>query len=163
MNNATVEFQLDNCASELQDIASEIATLGVTSPISPYLTRYALIRACGTIEVAFKALIADYCSYRSKAQVKRFIQRRIRDGSANPSYDNIVKFLKDFDEGWRDSFKATMSGDPRKTALLASLGTLVDARNEFAHGGTPSVSIRDVVAHFNNSRAIIEMLDGVIC
>jgi len=162
MNNADVDLQLTQCRTELDHVQTSITTVGVLSPVAPYLTKYAVIRACGTIEVSFKALVADFCSNRSNAQVKRFIHMKIRMGSANPSQENIMSTLNLFDETWKKKLKSNLKSDPDKQKLLASLQSLVDARNEFAHGGSPTLSIADVLQHFDHARRIVEHVDTVI-
>lgn len=162
MNNAEVKAHLDACLADLLHVSTAISSLGVTSSLVPYLTNYAVIRACGAIEVSFKSLIADYCSHRSKKQVKRFLQVRIRRGSANPSFKNIIELLGQFDEDWKKTYKANIKSDPDKQHLLNSLQSLVDARNEFAHGGSPTLSIGDVVVHFKNAKKVVEHVDSVV-
>lgn len=162
MNNSDVEMLLSNCRLELDHVQSCITTLGITSPVAPYLTKYAVIKACGIIEVSFKSLIADFCSKRSKRQVKRFINKRIVSGSANPSHDNITNFLDQFDEGWKKTYLTNIKADPDKSHMLSSLSSLVAARNEFAHGGNPTISMSDVIHHFEYARKVVEHIDGVI-
>lgn len=162
MNNADVDLQLTQCRSELDHIQTTITTFGVMSPFTPYLTKYAVIRACGSIEVSFKALVADFCAKRSKKQVKRFIHMKIRKGSANPSRSNIMNTLNLFDEGWKRDFKSNLKSDPDKQKILDSLQSLVDARNEFAHGGSPTITIADVLQHFDRARRVVEHVDAVI-
>lgn len=162
MNNADVHLHLNQCRSELNHIHDSIIVLGIMSPVVPYLTKYAVIRACGAIEVSFKNLVVDYCSKRSKKQVKRFIFMKIAKGSANPSHDNILTILNQFDEDWKNVYKANIKADPDKQQLLDSLQSLVDARNDFAHGGNPTLSISDVLTHFSNARRVIEHIDSVI-
>lgn len=162
MNNPEVQRLLDDCSVELSHVSTLIGSLGVASSIAPYLNKYALIRACGSIEQAFKSIICDYCSRRSKKQVKRFLGQRVRESSMNPSYANICKLLKDFDEDWHSEFKACINSAPNKSVLMTSLTSLVDARNDFAHGGNPSSSIGDVTTYFRNCRAVIEALDSKV-
>lgn len=162
MNNADVNMLLDLCRKELDHVQSCITTLGITSPVAPYLTKYAVIKACGTIEVSFKSLIADFCNKRSKKQIKRYINRRIVRGSANPSHDNILKLLDQFDEDWKKKFKANLGADTDKTHMLSSLDSLVAARNEFAHGGNPTISMSDVIRHFDFSKRVVEHIDAVV-
>lgn len=162
MNNIAVDALLTSCKNELDHVRTSITSLGLTSTITPYLTNYAVIKACGTIEVSFKSLLADFCNKRSKKQIKRFIDKRVVNGSANPSYVNLLKFLDHFDADWKKNFKANLDADPNKTQIHSSLQSLVDARNEFAHGGTPTITITDVITHFNNSRKAIEHMDFVI-
>jgi hypothetical protein len=162
MNNSQVQQQLDECAVDLVQVATIVTGLGIGSNIVPYLTKYALIRACGVIEQSFKAVIVDHCSRRSKKQVKQFLTRRIRDGSANPSFDNMCRFLGDFDDDWKCKFKEELALEPNKTQLMTSLQSLVDARNNFAHGGNPSASLGDVTRYFADARRIIEIMDQVV-
>lgn len=162
MNNADVNLHLSQCRNELDHINDSIRALGITSPVSPYLTKYAVIRACGAIEVSFKNIVVDFCSKRSKKQVKRFIYMRVAKGSANPSQDNILNILNQFDEDWKKAYKTNLNADPDKQQLIDSLQSLVDARNDFAHGGNPTLSIADVLAHFDNAKKVIEHIDRVI-
>lgn len=162
MNNAAVNSILTSCRTELEHVRTSINSLGMTSTITPYLTNYALIKACGTIEVSFKSLLADFCNKRSKKQIKRFIDKRIVNGSANPSYGNLLKFLDQFDEDWKKNFKTNLDADASKSQIHNSLQSLVDARNEFAHGGSPTITISDVITHYEFSRKAIEHMDIVI-
>lgn len=162
MNNSEVQREIDECWRELNHVKSLIDGLGPTSNITPFLTKYTIIRACGSIEYSFKSIIADHCERRSKKQVKRFISRRVREGSANPSYDMICKFLHDFDSDWKKEFKKRINDEPNKTYLLTSLQSLVDARNDFAHGGNPSASISDIIDYFRHAKRIIEILDEIV-
>jgi hypothetical protein len=162
MNNDDVKKELDRCWAELNHVKTLIDGLGIASAIVPYLTKYTIIRACGAIELSFKTIIADHCSHRCKKQIKRFLSRRVREGSANPSFDIICRFLLDFDEDWNASFKKQISLHPDKASLLTSLQSLVDARNDFAHGGNPGASISDILTYFTNARRVIEIMDNVI-
>lgn len=162
MNNTDVDVLLCQCRQELDHVQSCITALGITSPVAPYLTKYAVIKACGIIEVSFKSLIADFCSKRSKKQIKRFINKRILRGSANPSHENIVKFLDQFDEEWKRTFLSNLNTDPDKSHMLSSLNSLVAARNDFAHGGNPTVSMSDVIRHFDYARKVVEHIDLIV-
>lgn len=162
MNNSDVATAISQCDSELAHIQTVIAATGGTSLVVPYLTKYAVVRTCGCIETSFKSVIADFCSYRGKKQVKRFIDRRIREGSANPTLQNMYSFLKDFDQNWYSTFKTNLNAEANSAQMLLSLQSLVDARNEFSHGGNPTVSLNDVLAYYAHAKRIIEIMDGVV-
>ena len=66
---------------------------------------------------------------------------KIVKGSANPSQENIMNMLNQFDEDWKNIYKENLKADPDKQQLLYSLQSLVDARNDFAHGGNPTLSM----------------------
>jgi hypothetical protein len=162
MNNPDVVQRLLDCDAELADVQAIITNLGSTNPVVPYLTKYAVVRACGSIETSFKAVIADHCSHRGTTQIKRFIDLRIRNGSANPTIENMNKFLSDFDPLWSSAFKSQLNAEPNKTVLTTSLASLVNARNEFAHGGNPTTSLADVVQYFIHAKRIVEIMDAVV-
>jgi hypothetical protein len=162
MNNLGVERSLNDCQAELQSVKDSLDALGSTHVVVPFLTKYAVIRACGTIEQSFKSVIADYCSQGASRQVGRFLDRRVRNSPANPSWEIMCRFLKDFDENWHKTFKASVDSHINKDKIMTSLQSLVDARNVFAHGGNPSGSIADVLQYFAHGRSLIEVLDDVI-
>jgi hypothetical protein len=162
MNNSSVERLLDDCSSELDHLKTLVDEHGPASAIVPFLNKYAVIRACGSIEQSFKTIIADFCSARSKRQVKRFLNKRVREASSNPSYKNMCQYLKEFDEAWWNAFKGKLDTDPAKVQRMSSLSSLVDARNEFAHGGSPGASINDVRDYFDHARKIVEYMDEVV-
>lgn len=162
MNNDSVRQLLDACATEIAALEHLVHGLGLASTIVPYLSKYGLIKACGTIEQAFKAVVADKCSYRAKRQIKNYLTEKVRNSSSNPSYENMCKLLKAFDGSWKDDFKAAVNGHAHSASLKTSLQSLVDARNEFAHGGNPRISIGDVAQYYADARAVIECLDDVV-
>lgn len=162
MNNDSVRQLLDSCETEIAALETLVHGLGIGSSIVPYLSKYGLIKACGTIEQAFKSIVADKCSYRAKQQIKNYLAQKVRNSSSNPSYGNICNLLKGFDGVWKDDFKAAVDAHPQASSLKTSLQSLVDARNEFAHGGNPRISIRDVSQYYSDARKVIECLDQVV-
>lgn len=162
MNNSDVQQLLADCDTELAHIDTLITSLGGTNLIVPYLNKYSVIKSCGTIEISFKTLIADYCSKRSKQQVKNFLNRRVRENSANPSYNRIIQILADFDGNWVKNFKTQMKALANYNSITSSVQSLVDARNDFAHGGNPTITFSDIKQYFSESKFIIVTLDNVI-
>lgn len=162
MNNSDVQLLLTNCDAELTHINTIIVGLGGTNLVVPYLNKYSVIKSCGTIEISFKTLIADFCSKRSKPQVKNFLNKRVRENSANPSYSRILQILAEFDGNWVTNFKAQMQALPNYDSITSSIQSLVDARNDFAHGGNPTITFTDIKSYFDESKQLIVTLDNVI-
>lgn len=162
MNNSDVQLLLTNCDTELTHIDTIINGLGGTNLIVPYLNKYSVIKSCGTIEISFKTLIADFCSKRSKPQVKKFLNKRVRENSANPSYSRILQILAEFDGTWVTNFKTQMQALANYNSITSSIQSLVDARNDFAHGGNPTITFTDIKNYFDESKQLIVTLDNVI-
>lgn len=49
-----------------------------------------------------------------------------------------------------------------KPRLKGALTLLVDARNEFAHGGNPDMAINSTISHFKDGVRVIQILDLVV-
>lgn len=161
MNNQNAQNSIDSCIEELQRIDTLIENLlGHTSPIIPYLTKYSIVRACGTIEYCFKTIIADL--HTGSPQVMNYIDNTIRSSSLNPSISNICSTLNKFDKNWKASFTKKIGLHEHPQKLRDSIESLNNARNSFAHGGTPMSSFENVRDYFNDTVLIITMLDEVV-
>ena len=161
MNNQTANQSLIDCSVELDKLQKIIDVFGQSHSIVPYFTNYAVIKCCGTIENTFKTIISDFHS-SLPSQAKNYIEKTFLNSSMNPSKVNICKSLKKFDEQWNLDFKSKLNLETDKSRLESSLNSLNEARNSFAHGGSPSVSISGLTNYFNDSKRIIEILDDIV-
>lgn len=161
MNNLAVRQVLDDCLAELESIAALLTGIGDGAKPTPYIKKYAVIRATGSIETSFKQIIADKIDKDSHIQVKNFIKRKVRDSSCNPKLGMIENMLTEFDDRWRAKFDEQMALDD-KPRLKGALTCLVDARNEFAHGGNPDMEIDITISHYKDGVRVLEILDRVV-
>ena len=162
MNNSSAREVIEGCNIELEKIHHIIQGIGSTSHPVPYLTKYAIIKACGAIEYCFKTILSDTCSNIQTPQIRNFIDNTFRNSSMNPNRDNISRTLRQFDEEWNNRFKNKVNELEHKDRILDSLKSLNDARNTFAHGGNPSSSFDNVCNYFNDSLKIIEIIDEIV-
>lgn len=161
MQNKFAEENINNCLQEFERIHHLIEGVGQLSPMVPFLTRYAIIKSCGTIELCFKTIVSDFHSNQS-AQIRNFIDNTIRNSSMNPSKDNICKTLKKFDEKWNEDFKNELSKIENSKRIQDSLDSLNNARNDFAHGGNPTPSFDNIRDYFNDVIEVIKIIDRVV-
>lgn len=161
MNNNEVFQILRDCSDELESIRALLVGLGDGANPTPYIKKYAVIRATGAIEVGFKQIIADKVDDGCNLQVKNFIKKKVRESSFNPKFGLIESLLIEFDQRWRDKFDELLALED-KPALKGALTELVNARNEFAHGGNPNVDIDRTISCFENGRKVLRILDEVV-
>lgn len=161
MNNKEVDELLKECASELQAIRSLLHGLGDGAKPSPFIKKYAIIRATGTIESGFKQVIADRVDKDSHEQLRKFIEKKIRNSSCNPRLEMIENMLSEFDEGWRSRFDEKMALSD-KPSLKGALANLVNARNSFAHGGNADLPIDSTINFFDLACTVIKILDEAV-
>lgn len=162
INNLAAKDRIASCLSEFEKIRYMIEGMGAASNPVPFLTRYAIIRAAGTIEFSFKTIISDAHGETQTKQIKQFIDNKFRNSSINPSYSNICASLCSFDEEWNKKFKNIVSGIQQKNKVLDSLKSLNEARNSFAHGGAPSTSFNSIFEYFQDSLKIIIALESAL-
>lgn len=162
MTNASAQQIIDDCKNELSHIKQYLDVVGQFNNMVPYLTKYSVIKTCGSIEQSFKSIIADYCEQGQSVQVKNFITTKLRNSSSNPSLDNIINWLGQFDQNWKTNFKKKINNKSNKSVLRSSLKSLNEARNGFAHGGSTSSSFSDVCKYFSDAVIIIGILDDVV-
>ena len=160
MNNQNFLTNIDECKEDLQRIQSLINGIGSMSPVAGYLTKFALIRVCGTLEICYKTLIADFYEAVSP-ELQRYITIHVREASLNAKYDNIIKVLKEFSEEKSNDYKKNINAREDKDLILTAMSSLNSARNEVAHGGNMSLSIADMCNHFEKAVCVLGELDNI--
>lgn len=163
MKNVSVLQILADCDSEIKNIENVVHNFfGHSSPAVPFLIKYSIIRACGAVEVSFKTLIYDIITQGQSPKVKKYFEDNIKESSMNPSFENICKVLKSFDKDWNDNFKENLKALSNESKVKTSLSSLNSARNSFAHGGSTTLSINNVMDYYNDSKEILEVLELTI-
>lgn len=104
MNNPTAERLITICNDDLGRIIQFKEINGSMHRMMAFHTRYAIIKCCGTIEQCFKGIISDFFSSNSSSEAIRYIEKNFRESSINPTYDNMRKSLKQFNEEWDNLF-----------------------------------------------------------
>lgn len=158
MNNLDVKDLVNNCEEELEKI-KEFIESNKFSPMQPFLTKYTVIKVCGTLEQSFKILISDFTCKDQKPQVKKFIDESFRRSSMNPNMENIRGALGRFDENWKDNFNDLVKNDENSTIIVEAIKSLNTNRNSFAHGGNITPSFNDIYTYFQHSKKIIKYIE----
>jgi len=73
MNNITAKEKIEQCLEELEKIKHIIIAIGRTSHPVPFLTKYAIVKSCGTIEICFKAILSDHKIGEQNDKVKTLL------------------------------------------------------------------------------------------
>ena len=161
MRNNTVDSIISDCNSELERIGHMIEGLGSTSPISGFLTKYSLMQISGTLERAYKIIIADHYKAFSP-ELERFINNNVLEATANACYGNICKMLKSFDISKTTEFKDAVNALPDGEQCISLFNELNDIRNNVVHGGTVIPSFVDLRLKYQGSLKIIDVLDSIM-
>ena len=148
---------LDDCDLEIKNIKTWIDNNKLDSNVK-FLVAYAVIKASGSIELVFKSMINTFLSQNCIDETKAFLTKNIIDSSANPSPGIIEKYLEQFDSDRKVRFSDLLNGSQDK----GNLKSLVNLRNDIAHGRTINSSINVVESYFESGKEILEILEKVI-
>ncbi len=161
MNNEEIEQRIRRCKGELKVVSKHINAKPL-DVLNRHLTLYALIEAHGTIELSIKTLFFDNLTSVGTVQLKNYLNESIKNHPFDIRYDNICKFLKKhIDDDWKLKFKKKVDVKKDSEKIKSSLKTLHDTRNEFAHGGNPAVTFKEIEQCFNDSVKLIRVLDAI--
>ncbi|QUH31145.1 HEPN domain-containing protein [Vallitalea guaymasensis] len=161
MNNNNVDREIQDCITELGKIKLIIDQDKLRST-NQYLTKYSIIRACGSIERAYKGLICDYGNSYDIQTIGTYIYNTVKKSSMNPSYSNMINLLKKFNESWGTELKEKVDNRENSSKLRTSLESLNMVRNQFAHGGNPTITIDDIIEYYSDAIVILEDYEAVL-
>ena len=122
-----------------------------------YLVSYSVIKSCGTIEIVFKDIIYNHLIKNANQEAIAYFSKNVKESSSNPKIDNICSLLKQINVNWNTSFKSKATDIDKQ-----SLNSLVELRNQLAHGNSITSSIDDVIIYFTCGCNILQVLDSIV-
>lgn len=149
--------RLDDCKIELENIRQWINSNPFHSNVR-YLVSYAVVKASGTIEIVLKSMVYDYLAEGAKVPTQAYLTKMIVDSSCNPNTGNILRMLEQIDAAKKTSFEDIVKGSAQK----GDLNSLVNLRNDIAHGRVISVTIGTVINYFESGRYILGELEQIL-
>ena len=147
---------IQDCQSELTNIKNFISKDPLGSMVR-YLVSYSVIKSCGTIEIVFKDIIYNHLIKYANQEAIAFFSKNVKESSSNPKIDNICSLLKQINVNWNTSFKSKATDIDKQ-----SLNSLVELRNQLAHGNSITSSIDDVITYFTCGCNILQVLDSIV-
>ena len=157
-----LQEQIKECSTELSDIDLKIAALPPLDKTRLYLTQYSLMKACGTVEFVYRAIVADFFDQSTLVQIHTYIDKTVRNGSMSATYDNMSGLLGKFDDTWKNNFRTTVQQRADGQKLISSAKSLVANRHLFAHGQPPTATFNDIFQYYADTLELIVILDSVV-
>lgn len=117
-----------------------------------------MIKSSGSIEVVFKQIIYDYLTKDVEEKTATYIEKMILDSSCNPNTGNMSNMLQNISSEWKKKFDEEVKNSGKKDKI----NSLVQLRNDFAHGDNITVSIDTVITYYEAARDILHILDSVV-
>ena len=149
---------LDDCETELCEIKTWAANNPVDSKLR-YLNAYAVVRSSGAIEVSLKRMIYNWLSENGKGDAKTYLEKMIVDSSSHPRTGVMLRFLQDFNSVKKSRFESDIGSSLQDKS---NLNSLVQWRNDIAHGRTISAGITAIYNDFLSGRTVLEKFYNVL-
>lgn len=157
-----LEDMIENCNVELSDIDKKLCAMHSFDETKKYLTKYALIKASGTVEYVYRSIVADYFSQFNIVQIECYLDNKIRKGSCSALYGNMKNILGQFDNNWEKEFSDKVKNRIDKDKLVKSADSLVKNRHAFAHGREPSATFSDIMQYYKDVLVLIQIFDSIV-
>lgn len=123
-----------------------------------FLVSYAIIKSSGTIETIYKQIVFNHLVKNANDEAIKFLDRNILESSSNPSTGQIEKMLESVNGKWAEEFKQRV----KDGNIKSDLNSLVQLRNDFAHGKDVIASIETVMTYFRSAKQIMKILDEIV-
>lgn len=150
---------LENTNQELEEIKKWINTgKNKFDSKTRYLIAYSVIKSSGSIEVVFKQIIYDYLTKGVVGKTATYIEKMILDSSCNPNTGNMSNMLQNICSEWKKKFDEEVKRSGKKDKI----NSLVQLRNDFAHGDNITVSIDTVITYYEAAKDILNILDSIV-
>jgi hypothetical protein len=138
---------------EIDDLFNRVNGFTGDPYIKSLLTYYLCIRVSGFLENCIRIIFTDYSIPRTRDNVQTFVTRRLGK-FPNPTYSNICNLAKAFSYQWNTNFKSNITAQIRQ-----SLEAINVNRNAIAHGGTSTITVRQLASYYQDIVQLIEELE----
>ncbi len=156
MNDEHKRF-LSDCLDEIVKIKEWIDKNPMDTNVK-FLVAYAVIKSSGTIEIVLKSILFDFLSIGCKPETQVFLEKNVIDSSCNPNTGNIERLLDQIDSARKTEFDNRI----KTTQEKGELNSLVNLRNDIAHGRGINQTINTVKKYYESGIKIINILDTVL-
>lgn len=140
--------RLFNQADALDDLD------GVDDEVKAHFTRYLCVSTSAFLELSLKRILREYVSAaNTDPLVAKFVFHHLDRRSPGPRRDEILQLLGRFSDEWKSEVGIATRGQ-----ISGSLTSLVNDRNNIAHGETVNLSLNDLKNHFENAKKVVEII-----
>ena len=153
MRSRNLNSRLDSLQSILDN--TEAATSGNIELIGHW-GRYICILTAGFLEISLRELYSEFAKRYSSPQVARFTSMEL-ERISNPKAGRFVDTARRFDTAWADELEKFL--DENGGRRRDSIDSIMNNRNQIAHGGNAQVSVGRIREHLPNCIQVVEFIE----
>ena len=161
MLNKNAKKIIDSCYEELESLGVLLIEAGNDTKSAYYLKKYAILRAIGSIETAYRLILTDKLIKGQYTYAKNFIKKKVRDLTPDPKLATIRIVLGELDDRWLARFNEQMTLHNAMRHIVG-LTFLTDSRDAFSRGENPDIPIETTVLYYKSVIEIMNILDEIV-
>ena len=156
MRNRNLVSQLDSLRALLA--VTDTATGGNIELVGHW-GRYLCVLTAGFLENALREVYGEFIRNAASPQVARFASSRL-DRISNPKAARFVETARSFDPAWAEAVETFLDeeGGLRRNAI----DSIINNRNQIAHGGSPPVSVGRVREYLPGCVQVVEFIESYL-
>jgi hypothetical protein len=121
-----------------------------------YLAKFLVVYICGIYEECIKSIINERISKLKSTQLNKYIEENLKYSFSNPNFKKLTRLLGMFDDSWKNRLNNFTQ------TTQQSFNNISTNKNAIAHGSLCSITLREVIKYYNDSKQIIEEVDKII-
>jgi hypothetical protein len=118
------------------------------------LARYLCVLVSGYLETAMRDIYGQYAATRCSPQVLRYVNHHLGRFS-NPKMGKIRALAGLFDPEWQESLGGTVDEE-----IEAAIDSVVNLRNQIAHGQDTGVSYAVVADYYKKAQRLVQAIES---
>jgi histone H3/H4 len=122
-----------------------------------YLASYLTVLVSGAYEDCVEHLLSQRAAKTGDAEIANYIQTSVDRNFRNPNFKNILRLITAFSHQYAQELNARV--DSKATGAINSI---VNNKNDIAHGRSATVTIRDVENYHKRCMPIFEALEDIL-
>lgn len=122
-----------------------------------YLAKFLIVYICGIYEESIEQIFNERISELNSQRLNTFFVKNLKRSFRNPNVDNVRQLLKKFDRTW----EREIANLPHN--IKQSLNDICENKNYLAHGTVCTITLREVIQLYNDSKQIIQKIDEIVC
>ncbi|MDP3778634.1 MAG: HEPN domain-containing protein [bacterium] len=130
---------------------------GSNDLVDAYLAKFLVVYICGMYEEVIETAFTDFfVRNTSRQEVVTYARDSVAKSFMNPKFDKLMKLIGSFGNATWTSALKSMSSE------RIALDSIVENKNNIAHGHGAIITLLDIKQYYINSRPLIEKFDELL-
>lgn len=149
--------QAKNSLQKIDEAIKDIENFSNISELEKsYLAKFLVVFICGIYEEVIENIVNERINEHKSIETSNYIRESLHNTFRNPNMQNIKRLLGKFNNKW----KLEVENLPQDAQT--AINNIVNDKNSLAHGNDVSITLRDVVQYYADSRAVINKIDDML-